>query len=140
MNFKQGRLTLYTQSNENLDYQKSTRFCAAFTGFLNICLLHSLAHGKIIRSIIFALINAKYMNNFLGMINSFKRIIKRVDLHESGTKVDLIFLDESKVEVDIRRIERVSEAAGVSRDAGSSSSRFQKVTKVNSYERIEAFD
>lgn len=45
-----------------------------------------------------------FTRNSVRMTSAFKKVIKRIDLHENGKFVDLIFNDDSKIVVEVYKI------------------------------------
>ena len=66
--------------------------------------------GKILRSMFFTGALVYFSRNLLRLSDAFKKVITRIDLHEDGKYVDLIFIDKSKLQVEVWKIERVSES------------------------------
>ena len=63
--------------------------------------MHSIMNGKIFRSIFFGGAAMMFTRNSVRMTSAFKKVIKRIDLHENGKFVDLIFNDDSKIVVEV---------------------------------------
>lgn len=94
--------------------------------------MHSLMHGKIFRSIFFSGALVMFSRNLWRLTSAFKKVVARIDLHENGKLVDLVFVDNSKLVVEVWKIERLSEKGPQFNNKVKSTSKETPLTKINS--------
>ena len=98
--FRNGRLQLYVQDRDAA-YLTSLRVWLAATSLWTACLSHSLLRGKVIRTILFGSLFCLFSRNLYQVASAFKKVIRRMDLHEDGRSVDIVFADGTKIEVQV---------------------------------------
>jgi hypothetical protein len=131
LTFRNGRLKLYSQERD--DYLPSLRAWLAATSLWTVCLSHSLMRRKVFRTIFFGGLFYIFSRNMIKVTKGFKRVIRRMDLHEDGRHVDIIFADGTKMIAEVHTIQRLSE--GSSSRSGTPGT---VISAANKRERISA--